>query len=450
MRTCPCANELHECRSLVARVGQQAEAARREIEAFGDWVELGGATRIGTFYATTVRAQETYEFHYDEEWLARGLAQDLDPELRFYGGAQYPSQEKPNFGLFLDSSPDRWGRFLMGRREAQRAREEGRPARRLRESDYLLGVFDKYRMGGLRFRLAGNDEFLDNQRDLASPPWTRLRELEEASLQLERGDAAEQPDYKRWLNMLMAPGGSLGGARPKAGVVDPEGHLWIAKFPSRSDERDIGSWEFLLHRLGEQAGIRVSPYQRQQFNSEHFTFLSKRFDRTAGGRVHFASALTLLGRQDGYDCSQGASYLELAEVLVRHGAQTDRDLEQLWRRIVFNVCVSNVDDHMRNHGFLLTPAGWELSPAYDMNPDPMGDGLKLNISEEDNAQEFGLVMEVAPYFRLKSARAKAVMTEVVEAVREWRQLAQHLAFSRSEIEEAAAAFQLSENPLGSC
>jgi len=389
-----------------------------------------------------VRAQETYEFHYDPGWLARGLAQNLDPELQFYGGAQYPAQNKPNFGVFLDSSPDRWGRFLMGRREAQRAREEGRPAHRLRESDYLLGVFDEHRMGGLRFRLAGSEEFLDNQRDLASPPWTRLRELEEASLQLERGDAAEQPNYKRWLNMLMAPGGSLGGARPKAGVVDPEGHLWIAKFPSRSDEQDIGSWEFLLHRLAERAGIWVAPYERQQFNSEHYTFLSKRFDRTAEGRVHFASALTLLGRQDGYDASQGASYLELAEVLVRHGAQTDRDLEQLWRRIVFNVCVSNVDDHMRNHGFLLTPAGWELSPAYDMNPDPMGEGLKLNISEDDNAQDLDLVMEVAHYFRLKDSRAKVVMAEVVDAVREWHGVAQDLALPRHELEGVATAFRL--------
>lgn len=419
----------------MARSGQPAEATRREIKVFGDWVELGGPNQIGALYATTVRAQETYEFHYHAEWLARGLAQDLDPELRFYGGAQYPSQEKPNFALFLDSSPEGWGRFLMGRREAQRAREEARPARRLRESDYLLGVFDEHRMGGLRFRLAGGEEFLDNHRHLASPPWTRLRELEEASLQLEREDAAEQPDYKRWLNMLMAPG-------PKAGVVDLEGHLWIAKFPSRADEHDIGSWEFLLHHLAEKAGIWVSPHQRQRFNSEHFTFLSKRFDRKGGGRVHFASALTLLGRQDGYDASQGASYLELAEVLVRHGSRTDRDLEQLWRRIVFNVCVSNVDDHMRNHGFLLTPAGWELSPAYDMNPDPMGDGLKLNISEADNAQDLELVMEVAPYFRLRGKRAKVVMAEVVEAASDWRALAQELGASKEQVGIVAEAFRL--------
>lgn len=426
----------------MARASQQSDVGRREIEVFGDWVELGEPTQIGTLFATVVRAQETYEFHYEAEWLARGLAQELDPELQFYGGAQYPGQDKPNFGIFLDSSPDRWGRLLMGRREALKAREEQRPARRLRESDYLLGVFDEHRMGGLRFRLTGSEEFLDSQRDLASPQWTRLRELEEASLQLERGDAADQSDYKRWLNMLMAPGGSLGGARPKAGVVDPENHPWIAKFPSRADERDIGSWEFLLHQLAEGAGIWVSPYQRQCFNSEHHTFLSKRFDRTAeGGRVHFASALTLLGHKDGYDASDGASYLELAEVLVRHGAQTDRDLEQLWRRIVFNVCVSNVDDHMRNHGFLLTPAGWALSPAYDMNPDPMGDGLKLNISEAENAQDLDLVREVAPYFRLKAERARAVMAEVVGVVGEWRRLAAGLGLSKEEIEDVAPAFR---------
>jgi len=403
---------------------------------------------MGTLYATAVRTQETYEFHYHRDWLAGGLAQDLDPELQLYGGAQYPGQEKPNFGLFLDSSPDRWGRLLMRRREAQVAREEGRAPRQLRESDYLLGVFDGHRMGGLRFRLAGNDQFLDHQQELASPPWTRLRELEEASLQLERADAAKQSDYKRWLNMLIAPGGSLGGARPKAGVVDPHGHLWIAKFPSGGDERDIGSWEVLLCGLAERAGIWVSPYQRQRFNSEHYTFLSKRFDRTAeAGRIHFASALTLVGQKDGYDASEGASYLELAEVLVKHGVQTDRDLEQLWRRIVFNVCVSNVDDHMRNHGFLLTSPGWELSPAYDMNPDPRGDGLKLNISDSENAQDLGLVMEVAPYFRLREDRAEAIRAEVVGVVRDWPRLAAELGFSREEVEEVAPAFRLVQGDL---
>ena len=315
--------------------------------------------------------------------------------------------------------------------------------RRLGPSDYLLGVFDEHRMGGLRVRMAGSDEFLDNQPDLAAPPCTSLRELEEASLQLERGDAADQSDTKRWLNMLMAPGGSLGGARPKSGVLDPQNHLWIAKFPSRTDERDIGSWEFLLYRLAERAGVGVSPFQRQRFNSQHHTFLSRRFDRTPKGqRVHFASALTLLGHQDAYDATQGASYLELAEVLVRQGAQTDRYLEQLWRRIVFNVCVSNVDDHLRNHGFLLTPAGWALSPAYDMNPDPMGDGLKLNISEAENAQDLELVMEVAPYFRLPAGRAEAVMAEVADVVREWRQEARELGFGRQEVEDMAPAFRL--------
>ena len=442
MQTCPCANGPPR-ENPVARLNPPT--VRREIEIFGDWVELGGPTRMGTLFATTVRAQETYEFHYDTDWLSRGLGHDLDPQLHFFGGPQYPGQDKANFGLFLDSSPDRWGRFLMNRREAQRAREEQRPARKLRESDYLLGVFDEHRMGALRFRLAGQDEFQDHQQDLTSPPWARLRELEEASLQLEQGDAEEQPEYKRWLTMLIAPGGSLGGARPKAGVLDPQNHLWIAKFPSRGDGRDVGGWEFLVHRLAERAGIWVSEAQRRRFNSQHHTFLSKRFDRTQEGhRVHFASALTLLGAQDGYDASQGASYLELAEILVKQGGHTDRDLEQLWRRIVFNVCVSNVDDHLRNHGFLLGPAGWELSPAYDMNPDPMGDGLRLNLSEAENEQSLDLTLEVAPYFRLRSERARAVLAEVVAAVHQWRNEAQSLGFTRAEIEELAMAFRISD------
>jgi len=350
-------------------------------------------------------------------------------------------------GVFLDSSPDRWGRTLMVRREAQRARQEGRAENPLFESDYLLGVHDGHRMGGLRFRTNPAGRFLDDTDALAAPPWTSLQELENASLQLERDDAEDDSEYSRWLNMLIAPGGSLGGARPKASVLDKSGNLWIAKFPSRSDTENVGAWEAVVQELAKRAGIRSPVTQLHRFGSRHDTLLSRRFDRDErGGRFHFSSALTLLERSDGDDASTGASYLELAEVLVQYGSRTNQDLEELWRRIAFNVCVSNTDDHLRNHGFLLERTGWFLAPAYDMNPDPQGDGLRLNISDSDNSQELDLVVEVADYFRLSTERAQCVLREVVEAARTWREVAEQHGISSGARQRMRRAFRCCDRP----
>jgi serine/threonine-protein kinase HipA len=419
-------------------------AGQRVIEVWADWIGLPEPRRLGTLYATPARGKEIFSFEYDPHWLQSGVAQSLDPALRLFAGPQYPASGKPNFGLFLDSAPDRWGRFLMKRREAQTAREEGRTPQALYESDYLLGVYDAHRMGALRFRLEPDGPFLDDNREYASPPWTSLRELEQAAAELEKPGAEKEEQYKRWLRMLIAPGGSLGGARPKAGVVDTQGRLWIAKFPSRGDSVDWGAWEFVVHTLARRAGVLVSDALARTFNTKRHTFLTQRFDRDGASRIHFASAMTLLGRADGDDATNGASYLELAELLTKHGARTEADLEQLWRRIVFSICVSNADDHLRNHGFLLTPEGWILSPAYDMNPDPDADGLKLNISDVDNAQDLGLALEVAPYFRVKTRRADLIMNEVVSGVRGWREEAQRLGLSTEEMEQVAPAFRVAE------
>ncbi|MEP6756427.1 MAG: HipA domain-containing protein [Chthonomonadales bacterium] len=419
--------------------------SQRIIEVWADWAPTGPPVLLGNLTASPLRGKEVFSFEYDPEWVKNGGVKDLDPELRLFSGPQYPSAGRSNFGAFLDSAPDRWGRMLMDRREAQLARDGGQPRRSLRESDYLLGVFDEHRMGALRFRTDPDGPFLDDNREFASPPWTSLRELEHASLEIERQGSEQVPDYRKWLRMLIAPGGSLGGARPKAGVVDPDGHLWIAKFPSRGDTIDGGLWELLIHQLAERAGITVSEAQARTFNTKRHTFLTKRFDRSAsGGRIHFASAMTVTGRTDGDDASTGASYLELAEFLIRQGAHPERDLEQLWRRIVFNICVSNADDHLRNHGFLLEPNGWVLSPAYDMNPDPYSDGLKLNISDIDNAQDLSLARDVAGFFRVEEPRARAIIAEVVAVVREWRPLAKTLRIASEEIERMEQAFRVAE------
>lgn len=397
-------------------------SARRAIEVWADWEAQVSPRKLGLLHATPARGKEVFSFEYESSWLESAAHAQLDPELRLHRGPQYPAHERANFGLFLDSSPDRWGRVLMRRREAWLARIEERPERRLVESDYLLGVHDGHRMGALRFKTDG--DFLDDNDELASPPWTSLRELEQASLQLEREDATEDAEYATWLRMLIAPGGSLGGARPKASVTDEHGALWIAKFPSRRDDEDIGAWEAVVHELAVRAGVQVPEARLQRFGSKQHTFLSRRFDRKENGqRVHFASAMTLLERADGDAADEGASYLELADFLTRFGAQTSADLEQLWRRIAFSICVSNTDDHLRNHGFLLASDGWVLAPAYDMNPDPHGEGLKLNISETDNAQNLELLMNVAPHFRVKPAHAEQIIDEVRSAVGEWKTVA---------------------------
>jgi serine/threonine-protein kinase HipA len=417
---------------------------RRSVEVYADWSSLNGEARMGVLHATPVRAKEVFSFEYDRAWLDAGQKHALDPALRLGPGPQFVAAGRENFGVFLDSSPDRWGRVLMQRREAQLAREEGRKERRLLELDYLLGVYDGHRLGALRYRVA-DGPFLDDNAELASPPWTSLRKLEQASLQLERVDDLD-PASAKWLRLLVAPGRSLGGARPKASVLDQHGALWIAKFPSDRDTADIGAWESVVTVLAKRAGVHVGENLRQRFGSRHHTFLSKRFDRSRDRkRIHFCSAMTLLDRSDG---EEGASYLDLAQVVIRQGGEPTRDLEQLWRRVVFFICVSNVDDHLRNHGFLLGPQGWALAPAYDLNPVADAAGLTLNISETDNALDLALAREVAQYFRIKSQRANAIVAEVVTAVRDWRTEAKLARLSRTEQDQMAPAFRVAEGAPG--
>ncbi len=419
---------------------------KRDVYVYADWIELHGPVPIGVLHIELLRGKEIFSFEYNKSWLQSGQAQLLDPDLQLYSGMQYLGHPaKNNFGMFLDSSPDRWGRILMRRREAAVARQEQRPVNNLFETDYLLGVYDAHRMGGLRFKLDPSEAFLNDNREMASPPWTSIRELEQISLRLEDDDVINDPDYLKWLNMLVAPGSSLGGARPKASVVDHDNHLWIAKFPSKYDQSDMGGWEIVTCKLALAAGINMAEAQARKFTSNNHTFLTKRFDRMKNGkRIHFASAMTLLGHTDGEDSAEGISYLELVDFINTHGSNVNEDIEQLWRRIVFNICVSNTDDHLRNHGFILTSKGWTLSPAYDINPVETGTGLKLNISEDDNALDLNLAIEVCPYFRLKKERAVQIIAEVKDAVQNWRTVATKYGISNAEQELKVRAFQQAE------
>ncbi len=414
---------------------------RREIYVFAHWVGMIDPIYMGLLTAEYVRGKEIFSFNYSKEWLQSGYSQLLDPDLQFYSGTQYANDEKQNFGIFLDSSPDRWGRLLMRRRESALARRENRTERTLRETDYLLGVFDGNRMGALRFKETLEGSFLNDNKEFATPPWTSLRELEEISLKLEDDNATENPDYWKWLTMLVNPGSSIGGARPKASVLDTKGNLWIAKFPSKSDSKDIGGWEMVANELATNAGINVAKAKIQNFSNRHNTFLTQRFDRTPKGeRIHYASAMTLLGYTDGTSFQDGVSYIELAEFIARHGAYVERDLEELWRRIVFNVIISNTDDHLRNHGFISTDKGWILSPAFDLNPNETGTGLSLNISLEDNSLDLNVTLAVIDYFRLDKEKALSIIEQVKKSVSNWRIVANKHNLPRSEQDLMTIAF----------
>jgi serine/threonine-protein kinase HipA len=415
--------------------------AKKEILVYAHWNGLDEPNLMGVLITIPTKGKETFSFEYSATWLKSGFSQMLDPDLGLFPGAYYPRDEKMNFGIFLDSCPDRWGRVLMQRREAAIARLEKRAPKTLLESDFLLGVFDGHRMGALRFKTNEAGPFLNDNKEMASPPWASLRELEQASLNFEE-DNMDDPEYLKWINMLIAPGSSLGGARPKASIVDPKNNLWIAKFPSSKDEKDVAAWEMVINELAIKAGLNIAEGLLQRFNNKYHTYLTKRFDRTdKGERIHFASAMTLLGYTDG-EGSTGASYLELVEFIVRHGAAVAKDLEELWRRIVFSICVKNTDDHLRNHGFLLTENGWLLSPAYDINPNEYGKGLSLNISDTDNSLNLDLALDVREYFRLDKEKAIQIIAQVKKSITTWRQLATKYKIPKAEQERMSAAFLL--------
>lgn len=395
---------------------------------------------LGLLDARAGRTGEIFEFAFsktalDDPHLAR---QQLDPDISPFPGPQYPRNARRQFGMFADSSPDRWGRRLIDRSFARRKRMGDLPANaRLSESDYILGVHDAFRSGALRFKLDDAGDFLAADLPVAAPPFVRIRELEAASRALE-SDTDDNPGLDEQLRILLAPGASLGGARPKASVSDPDGNLWIAKFPSVNDRHDAGAWEYVLHELASRCGICVPIAEARRFGGASHTFLVRRFDRReAGGRIHFASAMTLTGHIDG----DNASYLEIAEVLTSQGAEARKDLLELWTRIVFNIMASNTDDHLRNHGFLLTPNGWRLSPAFDMNPSPDSLGLALDIDDNDNALDLELARSVAPYFRIRDAEALRTITRLRETMAGWREIAAQLGIAGGEQDAMAPAFQ---------
>jgi serine/threonine-protein kinase HipA len=417
------------------------DSHRQTYHVHLDAEELGIQEQVGVLHRNLRKEDLPASFQYVEIWEHHPGRFMLDPRLDIHSGEQFPEHGMPGFGIFLDSAPDRWGRMLMERREAAEADREDRPMRVLREVDFLLGVHDVTRMGALRFCKPEGGNFLDD-RIKAAPPVTSLRELAEISRRLEEPGVEKLPEYEKWLSVLIAPGSSLGGARPKASFTEVNGKLWFAKFPSRDDRYDVGAWEYLVHVMAREAGIWVPDSRLEKFGDGYHTFCVERFDRLGNSRRLFVSAMTLLERQDGQD---GASYIDLVELLSDHGTQNhiNSDLEQLYRRVVFNVLVGNRDDHLRNHGCLRTATGWRLAPAFDMNPNPHKLEHALTLDGSVASPSLKAVNDSAEdFYRLTHARACTIEKEVAEVVRTWKDRANALGIPRREIQLMATVFSL--------
>lgn len=411
---------------------------RKDIIVYAHWQGILEPKKIGILSSQQAKGRKSFSFTYDNTWLHSKEQYLIDPDISWHKGSQYPNG-KENFGVFLDSMPDTWGRTLMKRRAALEALENNKPAPVLHDTDFLLGVFDETRMGALRFKTDENGPFLDNNNNMPTPPWSSLRELQQA-VEIIESDKSNKA-IKKWLKILIAPGSSLGGARPKANIKSHDGNLWIAKFPSKNDNYDKAAWEFLAYQLAIKCGIEMADSRIEKISGLYHTFFTKRFDRIKNDRIHFASAMTMTGNNEETIKLNPASYLDLAELIQYHGAQNRKDLAQLWKRIVFNISVSNTDDHLRNHGFLLTPKGWILSPAYDINPSIDKDGLALNIDSESNQLDIELAKSVGEYFHLTNKEMDSIIKDIIATIKNWHVIAKSVGISKKEQELMRPAFR---------
>lgn len=400
------------------------------------YVELQtGPTLVGRLWPRMRQGRESATFEYDKQWLSNPQRFSLEPALHLGAGPQHTATDQAIFGALGDSAPDRWGRTLMKYGERRRAAKEGRAPRTLGESDYLLLVDDEARQGALRFAMREDGPFLAESEGVRIPPVIELPRLLTAADHVE-----SETDTDEELRLLLAPGSSLGGARPKATVREADGSLAIAKFPQRSDEFDVELWEAVTLELARNAGISVPEWRIERI-FEKPVLLVARFDRSGQQRIPFLSAMSMLGARD----HQPHSYLEIADSLRQYGASPDADLHELWRRIAFNVLVSNTDDHLRNHGFLYEGgAGWRLAPAYDLNPIPVEIKpriLSTSISFDSAEASLELALEVAGEFGLKPTEAMTVAKEVGAAVSQWKQTARKMGITDRAASKMASAFE---------
>lgn len=413
----------------------------KKLLVYADFDWLKEIELIGELSYESLRGSDSYAFQFNDEWLKRYGNLFISADLNNYKGLQYTQLEKDIFGCSSDALPDRWGRTLLNRREQILATEEKRPVRRLSSFDYLLGIDDSSRMGGFRFKKTPDGDFINSSNTLRIPPLTSIRELIHASREIEKSEEGNKLPDKKWLTQLVQPGSSLGGARPKASVVDTDKVLYVAKFPSRKDDYNAGLWEHFCHLLAKKAGINAASTQVISTSDKYHTLLSRRFDRTDDGRrIHFASAMTLLGLSDGTNASTGNGYLDIVDFILQNCTEVNKNLQELYRRVAFNICIGNSDDHFRNHGFLLTAKGWTLSPAYDMNP-TLNEYQSLLISNSSSKADLAILSDACEDYMLPQDVATKIISEVVAAVKGWKALATKLGIANSEMDLFGNTFE---------
>ena len=406
----------------------------KKLYVFADFDWLKEPRLVGELSYESLRGSDSYGFCYSTEWLTDYGSLFLSDDLNNYPGQQYTAPDKDIFGCFSDTLPDRWGRTLINRREQILAKDEKRPVRRLSSFDYLIGIEDFSHMGGFRFKESMDGDYINASETLRIPPLTDIRELIAASSEIEKSEEEDQLPEMRWIAQLVQPGSSLGGARPKASVLDENKNLCIAKFPSRKDDYDAGLWEYFSHLLAKKAGINAAETRVISTNDKYHTLLSRRFDRREDGkRIHFASAMTLLGLNDGANANTGNGYLDIVDFIIQNCTNVEDNLKELYRRVAFNICIGNTDDHFRNHGFLLTVKGWTLSPAYDMNP-TVNEYQSLLISTDSNKADLSILLDGCEDYMLNRKTAENIVLEVVEAVKKWRELVARLDISEREMD----------------
>lgn len=413
----------------------------KKIYVYADFDWLASPQIIGELSYESLRGNDSYGFKFDNSWLRKYGNLFLSEDLNNYPGQQYTKPERDIFGCFSDALPDRWGRTLLNRREQIVAAEEKRPVRRLSSFDYLIGIDDFSRMGGFRFKTEPKGDFICIENNLKIPPLTSIRDLMVASQEIEKSEEKHELPDKKWIHQLVHPGTSLGGARPKAGVVDENRVLYVAKFPSRKDDYDVALWEHLCHLLAVKAGVSAAETRVVGIGEKYHTLLSRRFDRTADGkRIHFASAMTLLGLTDGCNADSGHGYLDIVDFILQNCCDVEQNLRQLYRRVAFNVSIGNTDDHLRNHGFLLTHRGWTLSPAYDMNP-TLNEYQSLLITKSSNRSDLNLLLEASEDYMIPRKEAKTILDEVKCSLKGWRMMALRIGASQREIDYFTSAFE---------
>lgn len=396
----------------------------KEIDVFADFDFLSTTEKIGTLGYEHVRGNDHFVFSYHPDWLRHHGGLLLSGDVMNMRGVQHPHDEV--FGFVKDSFPDRWGRLLLDRRERLMAQAENRLVRPLTNYDYLIGIEDFTRMGGIRYKAHDEEEFIHAADRYAVPPVESLRELCDACHEIEQAEERNELPEQRWLEQLIDPGTSLGGARPKANVVDTDGRLYVAKFPSKKDLEDTELIEYFSHHLAAAAGIQVAGTQVVAISHDRHLLLSERFDRTLSGcRVHFASAMSLLGLKDGAGSSTGNGYLDIADFIIKGCVDARQNLRELYRRIAFNILFGNTDDHFRNHGFLLTAKGWTLSPAYDINPSTKSHQCLL-IDPYTEQSDIHALLAACEYYMLEHQDAVEIVEEVRAAISDWRKVATQL------------------------